>query len=72
MKRSLEICRWLNIAPHKLKVGNANCSNLQQRSIDMSGFNIAVDHRFEQNFKKSFNVKGSVIRKIQRKIVVRE
>jgi HK97 family phage portal protein len=31
----LEICRWLNIAPHKLKeLGNANYSNIQQQSIE--------------------------------------
>jgi HK97 family phage portal protein len=31
----LEVCRWLNIAPHKLKeLGNANYSNIQQQSIE--------------------------------------
>lgn len=31
----LEICRWLNIAPHKLKVlDNANFSNIQHQSIE--------------------------------------
>lgn len=31
----LEVCRWLNIAPHKLKVlDNANYSNIQQQSIE--------------------------------------
>lgn len=31
----LEVCRWLNIAPHKLKeLGNANYSNIYQQSIE--------------------------------------
>ena len=31
----LEVCRWLNIAPHKLKVlDNANFSNIQHQSIE--------------------------------------
>src|SRR5690606_19615010 len=31
----LEICRWLNIAPHKLKVlDNANFSNIYHQSIE--------------------------------------
>jgi HK97 family phage portal protein len=31
----LEVCRWLNIAPHKLKVlDNANFSNMQQQGIE--------------------------------------
>lgn len=31
----IEVCRWLNIAPHKLKeLGNANYSNIQQQSIE--------------------------------------
>jgi len=35
----LEVCRWLNIAPHKLKeLGNANYSNIYQQSIE-HGFN---------------------------------
>lgn len=31
----IEVCRWLNIAPHKLKeLGNANYSNIYQQSIE--------------------------------------
>jgi HK97 family phage portal protein len=31
----IEVCRWLNIAPHKLKVlDNANFSNIQHQSIE--------------------------------------
>lgn len=31
----LEVCRWLNIAPHKLKVlDNSNFSNMQQQGIE--------------------------------------
>jgi HK97 family phage portal protein len=31
----IEVCRWLNIAPHKLKdLNNANYSNIQQQSIE--------------------------------------
>lgn len=31
----LEVCRWLNIAPHKLKeLGNSNYSNIYQQDID--------------------------------------
>lgn len=31
----LEVCRWLNIAPHKLKeLGNSNYSNIYQQSIE--------------------------------------
>jgi HK97 family phage portal protein len=50
----LEICRWLNIAPHKLKeLGNANYSNIQQQSIEHVQDSILPwIIRFEQELSK--------------------
>lgn len=72
----LEICRWLNIAPHKLKeLANANYSNIQQQSIEHVQDSILPwIVRCEQELNnKLFSVKerGTVFVKFNEKVLLR-